>query len=85
MPRRFAIDNGRLMRPSDTVFESDIGWDVCQDLRQLALSLQSEVGSLRSQLSSRQATEAELNEHIATLQVPPTPQKTSNDLGLAAC
>ena len=85
MPRRFAIDNGRLMRPSETVFESDIGWDVCQDLRQLALSLQSEVGSLRSQLSSRQATEAELNEHIATLQVPPTPPKTSNDLGLAVC
>ena len=56
-----------------------------QDLRELALSLQSEVGSLKSQLSTRQATEAELNEHIATLQVPPTHQKTSNDLGLAVC
>ena len=58
-----------------------------QDLRELALALQSEVGSLKSQLSTRQATEAELNEHIATLQVhvPPTPQKTSNDPGLAAC
>ena len=56
-----------------------------QDLRELALSLQSEVGSLKSQLSTRQATEAELNEHIATLQVPPTSQKTPNDLGLAAC
>ena len=44
-----------------------------QDLRELALALQSEVGSLRSQLCSRQATEAELNEHIATLQVRPLP------------
>ena len=56
-----------------------------QDLRELALALQSEVGSLKSQLSTRQATEAELNEHIATLQVPPSLQTTSNDLGLAVC